>query len=228
VDFFCLAILLLPLGVLLGIFLLLRRRYGSDRALIALVFSLIASAVPASLAWDHFLEELHNPVLEWMQVTTIDEPAIEISYHDGVGVFTETNQEAVQLTNRLPACNPDGSLASQYISDRVEIIQVEEPHIDLPLPVIQPTQQLIFDVKFPVALEQGASTSFALYENGEIWCVERFEQGGLSAGVAAGIGAFALLYVVGFMYVGGVGISLILAILVLEFLHRRQGVPVPS
>lgn len=48
-DFFCLAILFLPLAVLLGIFLPLRRRYGSDRALIALVFALIASAIPASL-----------------------------------------------------------------------------------------------------------------------------------------------------------------------------------
>jgi hypothetical protein len=224
-DFFCLAILFLPLGVLLGLFLLLRRRYGSDRALSALVFSLLVSAIPASLAWDHFAEELHNPVIKWIQVASLDQPAVEISYQDGVGLLTETNEEVAQLTNQLPVCNPDGPLASQYVSDRVEIIQVQEPHIALPLPPAQPIQQLIFDVKFPVALEQGASTSYALYENGEIWCVERFAQGGLSAGSAAAIGGFALLYVVGLMYIGGVGISLILAILILENLHRRQTTP---
>lgn len=105
---------------------------------------------------------------------------------------------------------------------------VEEPHIELPMPPARPIQQVIFDVKFPVALEQGASTSFALYENGEIWCVERFEQGGLSAGAAAGIGAFALLPVVGLMYVGGVGMSLILGTLVLEILHCQRGAAVSS
>jgi hypothetical protein len=221
-GFFCAAILFMGLGILLGLSVLLKRRYGSDYTQAAMVFSLLGAGIPTALVWSYYNEQLHNPLIEWERVRSLDEPAVEIFYREGVGFFADTSAEVVQLTQELPACDLNGPLATQYFPNGTQIMVVEVAHIDLPTPPSQIKKQLTFDVNYPVALEQGASTSFALYENGEIWCVERFEQGGLSAGAAHGIVVLGLLFYVVLIFIGGFVVCLIVALLVLELLRRRK------
>ena len=159
----------------------------------AFVFAFLCGVVVAFVAqiafeptvYDEYDEDQAYPAEEWRMVHKLRESPTGLEYRQSKGIVVTTSRTELQITGADPTCLVDGDLARYREHSSLPIKLTSSPRVQLPSPPKSPLYQLTFDI--PIQLDDtdilGAS-SFAVYENGEVWCSERFLQRGQGVGVA--------------------------------------------
>lgn len=213
-------IISLAIVVLLGT--ILAKRHGRSIALkttssiVAFSF-LVAFIIFQILIRD--VEENINPAVAWQKITTLDGPASKLQYYPASGLFALTDHGEIKITGVIPFCSPDGHIASSYPN---EIEVTTEPLVSLPVPPQPVKQKVSFNIRYPVEDDSWAASSFAVYENSEVWCTERLAQGGPTGAMALGFAGFIFLYLAFIIFAGSFVLLSILVIISLEIQHRRK------
>ncbi len=226
----CLILGLIPT---LGFGLILSFRYGiykpSFAALLVLLCSIVVTLIvranvdPADYEYN---EEQVFPAEAWRKINTLDEIPTRLEYRPDQGLFANNDQHNEQITGVLPACIHGGEITGYWdISKSLPIERTSNPRIQLPPPPTRPLIQTSFDVALQFATNTdilGAS-SFAVYENGEVWCTERVVQQGqaIGAGAAAGAG-FTVLFTIIANFIKNFIVMCIISIICLELWYRRR------
>ncbi len=229
----CLSPLML-LAFVVGV-VALSPRYGRRQAtfvtISALFCSLIATVVVIRQVnfyidnYEYNEDEIY-PAEEWRKVISLNVTPIKLIYRPNKGVFVNTKQGEIQLTDVLPVCVVNGPI-SRYRSLTPPIELTSDPKIQLPLPPKQPLDQVILDIliQFNPTIDTdilGAS-SYAVYKNGEVWCTERVVQRGQAIGIGFAAGSGILLLngsTVSFL--GTFVLVIILSVIYLEVRLRIQ------
>lgn len=177
------------------------------------ILALFCSIIAAVIIWVNFRPDNYEydenkvyPAEEWRKIISLNVTPTELVYRPKEGLFVITNQDEVKVADVLPACLTN-SRVHQYDKNLSPPIEVtDNPKVELPPPPQQPLKQITFDIpiQFSPTVDTdilGAS-SYAIYENGEVWCTERVVQRGqaIALGIAVGEG-FQISYntVVGFL-----------------------------
>ena len=218
-------------AIALGVALSLR--YGRRIAVLVATLVLLCSVVIALIARARidpadyeYNEDQAYPAKEWQIVNLLDENPTGLAYRPTQGLFVNTNRSNIQITGILPVCLDDGELA-RYWRDSASIEATSNPRVKLPPPPTLPSHQITFDI--PLQIDDtdilGVS-SYAIYENGEVWCSERVVQRGQGPGVGVAFAAgFHILYAMTVGFFGSFTIASILAVGSLEIWYRRTRSP---
>jgi len=215
----------------IGLGVALSFRYGKRISSLVAVSVLLCSVVVALIARAsvdpadyEYNEDQIYPGEEWRKVNSLGEIPTELEYRPTQGLFATTGQSGIQITGVLPACLDDGDIVRYWRSSMSLPIKVtSNPRVKLPPPPTSPLYQITFDI--PVQVDNtdilGAS-SYAVYENGEVWCSERVVQRGQAVGVGVAFAAgFQILYTMVVSFIGSFIIMSVLAIICLELWSRR-------
>ena len=224
-----------PPAIVVGLGLILSIRYSIRRIAFALLFSLlfgIAGAL-AGLAifrltpYEYEYDETKvYPAEKWRKVSSVSEMPSGFEYRPDEGLFVATSGSKVQITHIPPVCLADGKVALDYRerSSPPPIVMTSNPRAQLPPPPGQPLHQVTFDIPFQLGNTDilGAS-GYAIYENGEIWCAERWMQRGQAVGVAVAIApGFQALFDMTIGFEGGGVVAFLVAIAYIEIRLRRS------
>jgi hypothetical protein len=219
------AFYLIPLAIFIAIVLLLwtilAKRHGNSLAkkvtISILVFSFLVALIAFQLMIRDTAENI-NPALDWQRIGQLEASVSELQYRPEAGLFAFANDHEIKITGKIPFCSSDGDIANSHPN---EIEVTTTPYINLPLPPQPIKQQVNFNINYPVEADSWASSSFAVLENGDIWCTERLARGGQTGGTALGFAAFIFLYFAVIIFVGSFVVIMVLAIVTLE-IYRRQ------
>jgi len=219
-------------GIVVNLGLILPVRYGVRRIAFALLISLlvgIAGAV-AGLAIFRLIpyeyeydEEKVYPAEKWRRISSVSELPSGFEYRPDEGLFVVTPDSKVQITNIPPVCLADGKVALDYRkrSSPLPIVMTSNLRAQLPPPPGRPLYHVTFDVPLQFANNTDilAASGFAAYENGEIWCTERWVQRGVGVGAAIGIAVTA--QALGNMIIGFEGSSFVAFLVAIVYLEIR-------
>lgn len=220
----CYLALLILLG---GILFLLSKKYGFRTAAISVVVSGVLAFVTFKVIFDRSMESMTQSLdvpTDWHQVTDINNEGkvIELEYRSELGVFAQTEDGEIIIAGSIPTCLPDGEVAINLSPDTyAELTQT--PRLEISTSAEKVTQQLFFDIVYPIGADELGVSSYVLDENGEVWCSEVYARGGLGAGVAIGFGAFLVAVPLFVLAVVVFFISLIVVIFVMRKLENSTG-----
>jgi hypothetical protein len=217
------AFYLIPLIVFIAIILLLgtilAKRHGKSLAtkvtIGVVVFSFLAAFITFQVLIRDTAENI-NPALDWQKISQLDVPVSELQYRPKSGLFALADNHEIKITDTIPFCSPDGDVANSHPNE-IEITTT--PYVSLSLPPQPVKQQISFNINYPVETDSWAASSFAVFENGDIWCTERLAQGGQTGGAALGFAAFIFLYLASIIFIGSIVALMIFSIILLE-IHR--------
>ncbi|GEM_PF-2235365 len=220
---------LIPIVLLVIIFLLVRHivsdRYKSSKAkiIVSAVFAL--SVLLASTYYKNGMDDFHknqkdyvNPALEWQKIELLSESVLNLIYRPNVGVFAITDSGEVQLTKPVPYCSIENQTA-EILPEEIEI--TDTPYAELPAPPQPFQQQIIFEIRYAVDYDTLAVSSFALFDNGEVWCTERVFRGPADFPTAVAIGMGYLITAVA-IFLGSLIALLLLILIILEIYRWRK------
>jgi len=182
------------------------RRYGYRSAIPVVVLSILSGGIAAVIGREiclvhleyEYSEDKAYPAEPWRQASSITEALYGLEFQSDEGLFAVTDGGKVRIAGVPPVCLADGMLA-RYYDDRSSPQPVElesDPRISLPLPPGRPLHQITFGI--PIQLSSNTdllgASSYVVYDNGEIWCCERFVQRGWGVAVASALApAFQVL-----------------------------------
>jgi hypothetical protein len=219
-------IYLLALGaffiVVLFLAAILAKRYGRSLAAKATIGIVASSFLVAFITFQVFnrnLKENTNPAIDWQRITTLETPVSKVQYRPESGLFATTEDGEIGLTGIIPFCLPEGKVAGSHPNE-VEIATV--PYVNLPSPPQAVKQQISFNILYPVEADASAASSFAVYENGDVWCTERFDQVGQTGAAAFGFTAFFILYLAAMIFAGTFVVLLVIVVVGLEIYRWRK------
>jgi hypothetical protein len=220
---------LIPIVLWVIIFFLIRLitsdRYNLSSTIIIAGFILILSFLPANIYYKNGMDDFHknesdyvNPALEWQRIDQLEESASSLVYHPEVGIFAVTESENIQLTMPVPYCSIENQ-TSEILPEKIEI--TDTPYAELPAPPQPFKQQIIFEIRYAVDYDTLAVSSFALFDNGEVWCTERVFRGPADFLTAAAYGMGYLMTAVA-IFLGSLISLLLLTVIVLEIHGWRK------
>lgn len=199
---YCISFLIL-LGGIFFLFLL-SKKYGFRIALISVVvsgvFAFVTFFVAFKVIFDRSRESIPQSLdvsTAWHQVTDIDDvgKVVELEYRPELGVFAQTATGEIIIAGSIPTCLSDSEVAVNLSPDTyAELTQT--PRLEISPPAEKVTQQLFFDIVYPIGADELGVSSYVLNENGEVWCSEVYARGGLGGGVAIGFGTYLLAAIV--------------------------------
>ena len=220
------ALYLIPLIIFLAIVLLLgiilAKRHGRSIAIKLTSSIVVLSFLVAFITFQILIRDTAeniNPAIAWQKIATVDVTASELQYRPKSGLFILTDNSEIKITDTIPFCSPDGDVALSYPN---EIEVTTTPLVSLPVSPQPIKQRVSFNIYYPVEADAQAASSFALYENGEVWCTERLAQGGPTGAMALGLAGFIFLYLAFIIFVGSFVLLWILAIITLEIQRWRK------
>lgn len=217
----CLALSLLLATVLWVPF---GRRYGYRRAGFGVIFVALASAAVALAVAGVAAAEDPFPTASWRRMLVLKQAPADLFYRSGEGLILIEGEEEVPITDELPACLPDGTVAQwNKTLGASEVEPTEEPFLDLPPAPCEPAHQASLNIWYPVETDAVGVVGYAVCENREVWCAEAVARGGAGGSVAVGLaGAFVALFSL-VAFVGSFAIGIVALVLVLEVFERRAG-----
>ena len=190
--------------------------------LCSVVVALIARASVNSADYE-YNENQAYPGEEWRKVDLLDDIPTELEYRQTRGLFAITDRSGIQITGVLPACLDDGDIVRRWRNSTSLPIEVtSSPRVELLPPPTSPLHQITFDIPIQAGNTDilGAS-SYAVYENGEVWCSERVVQRGQAVGVGAAFAAvLQVLHAMAVSFTSSFIIMSVLAIICLELWSR--------
>lgn len=242
---FCLLSLFLVVLIISG-WGLLCWRYKSKLAIITVItVAILASVLTISNA-SIFIPEINNEDLpkevsnedlgidvfheDWQLIKSISKTPVELEYRLTEGVIVRTEDEEVRIGGVTPGCTREifdvaSDLVARVVTDeRCQICN------DLALPPSHPKDQLTLEIVYPKVTERFGAVSYAVYDNGEVWCSERHVHLGMPNLAFAVVPAFdyiaLVLFTVGVFVISFVG-GIIVTIIIFE-VQRRKGKNCPD
>jgi hypothetical protein len=221
-------ICLIPLAILFILFLLVRfllsSRYQRSIAKKIVIGAFIVSILVSGAYYIYALDDFHknetdyiNPAIDWQKMEAINTSSNYLEYRPDVGLFATTDAEEIQVTKSAPLCSVENQ-AIEILPESIEI--VDSPYEKLPDPPNPSKQQITFKIQYSVEYDTDAYSSFAIMENGELWCTERVFRGPADFPNVAAYG-LGIVITAFFIFIGGMFLILLLGIIGLEF-HRWQ------
>jgi len=229
-----LGICLIALAITVALWLLLARRYGRRPATLALTALALCSFVIAGVPTGILATQLEktisdpSPSANWHKVKSLDEMPTGLEYRTGDGLFATTHSGEEKIAEAPPACLLDDLIAqansTTHPSPPAEV--TTNPHLDLSPPPGQPAYQVTLNILYPVGTDEYGSVGFAVYNDGEVWCTEKYGRGGLAGGTAFGVAVYGALFFSIILFTAIFIVTAILAsiitIVVLEVRHRHM------
>jgi hypothetical protein len=221
-------ICLIPLAILFILFLLVRfflssryKRSVTEKITIgAFVVSILTAGIYYSYTLDDFqknLDDYVNPALKWQKMEMLQVPSKYLEYRSEIGLFVLTDAEEIRVTESAPFCSAENQ-AMEILPESIEIL--DSPHEKLPdLPNLA-KQQTTFKIQYAVEYDTVAYSSFAILENGELWCTERVFRGPADFPNVAAYG-LGILITAFSIFIGGMFLILLLGIIGFE-IYRWQ------
>jgi hypothetical protein len=220
---------LIPIALLVIIFFLIRlitsKRHNLPNAIIIVGSILMLSSLLAGIYYKNGMDDFHknesdyvNPALEWQRIDQLEDSASSLVYRPEVGIFAVTESGDIQLTMPVPYCSIENQTA-EILPEEIEI--TDTPYAELPAPAQPFKQQIIFEFRYAVDYDTLAVSSFALLDNGEVWCTERMFRGPADFPRAVAIGMGYLITAVA-IFLGSLISLLLLILIVLEIRHWRK------
>jgi hypothetical protein len=222
IDWFTLSILLILIALAFLIRFILSKRYGQSLAnkLVTGIFGisfLIGFITFKVISRD--IDEQAFPATEWKQYMKLQQSVKKLEYRPGLGLFAIQETDEVQITEGNPFCVSDGQLANLKPRE----IQTSDSQLsELSHPPQSAVHQINFILSYPIDADEIGFSSFAAFENGEIWCTERYMRGGPGGAVAIGFLGFAYLMISASVFTGSLILLLISSVISLEIRRRRQ------
>lgn len=216
-------ICLIPLAILFILFLLVKlflsSRYNRSIAEKIVFGAFIISILAAGAYYAYTLDDFRknttdyvNPAIDWQKVETIKIPSSRLEYRQKVGLFAIADTEEIQVTKSAPLCSVENQ-AAEILPESIEIL--DSPHEKLPYPPNPAKQQTTFKIQYAVEYDTVAYSSFAILENGEVWCTERVFRGPADFPNVAAYG-LGILITAFSIFVGGMFLFLLLGIIGFE------------
>ena len=204
---------------------LFRRHLGTHygetiaRRITSAVFagSLILSILPL-IGFVYVLDDNLNSEASWQKVSDLDGSVSELTYEADDGLFAIMDNSEVRITHEIPFC----MASNHYLISPSNVVLTESPRTSLPKPSGTVIQQISFDLLDPNREGYFVSSSFALYENGEVWCIEKFEGGGMEFGMSLGYMLAVLMVISAFIFVVSFFLLSILVVVILKVFHGRN------
>lgn len=219
--YFYLSILLMLIGLVFLIKFIFSKRY--ERTLVTKLVTvilgisfLIAVATFRIISKDIDKQTYSNT--EWQHMKT-QQSITKLEYRPDAGLFAIKGIDEFKIAGKNPFCVNDGQLSG--LKPR-EIEIADTLPSELSSPPQATTQQINFILRYPIDADEIGFSSFAVFENGEIWCTERYMRGGLGGGVAVGVLGFVFLVISALVFVGSFILLLTISIISLEIHRRRQ------
>ena len=215
----CLALSMLLAAVLWVPF---GRRYGYSRAGFGVIIVALASAAVALAVGAVAADYGPFPAASWQRILVLKQAPADLVYRPGVGLILMEDREEVPITDKFPACLPDGTAAQwNKALGANEVELTEEPVLDLPPPPCELAHQALFNIWYPMETDAVGVVGYAFCENREVWCAEAVARGGAGGSVAMGLsGAIVALFSL-VAFVGSFAIGIVALALVLEAFERR-------
>ena len=220
---------LIPIALLVTIFLLVRlilsNRYKSSAAakivISIFILSIFSTAVYYVITVNHFRKnqsDYINPAIEWRKIDLLQVAASSLEYRSGIGVFAVTDSGEMQLTKPVPYCRVENQ-SIDILPEKIEI--ADTPFAELPAPPQNSEQQIIFEIRYAVDYDTDAISSFAILDNGEVWCTERVFRGPGDFPNASLLG-LGIVITSAAIFVGSLFALLVLTIVSLEIYRWRK------
>ncbi len=222
IDYFSLSILLILIGLAFLIRYFFSKRYGKSLAtkVVAGIFgiSLLIAIVTFEIISRNISEQAF-PAMEWQQYLDTQQSITKLEYHSSLGLFAIEDNNKVKITDKNPFCVTGGQL-SALTPIEIEILEILPS--ELPLPPQTAVHQINFILHYPIEADEIAFSSFAVFQNGEVWCTERYMRGGFGGAVAIGFLGFAYFVISALVFLGSLILSVVVAVISLEIYRRRN------
>jgi len=218
-ELLCLFIII-GFGVLLTF--LLSKRYGRSIALkiVIGIFSLsLLIAIVTFVVISKDADEQVFPATEWQLYMVTQQSITKLEYRPDSGLYAITNIGELQITDKNPFCVSDGEIAT--LEPR-EIEIADTLPVELSPPPQTANHQINFILFYPIAADEIAFSSFAVFKNGEIWCTERYMRGGPGGAVALGFLTFFYLAMAVVIFLISYVLLFVFAVICLEIYCRRS------
>ncbi|CAG0996712.1 hypothetical protein ANAEL_02639 [Anaerolineales bacterium] len=222
INYFALSIFLILIAFALLIRFLFSKRYGQPLAnkFVAGIFGgslLIAFVFFKVVSWD--IGDQAFPATKWQQHMKLQQSIEQLEYRPGLGLYAIHGTNEVRVTAENPFCVSNGQLASLEPRE----IQIADSELsELSPPPQTPILQIDFILLYPIAADEIGFSSFAVFENGEILCTERYMRGGLGGGVAVGFLIFIYMVVSALVFAGSLILLLVISVVSLEIRRQRK------
>jgi hypothetical protein len=197
------------------------KRYGQKESLIAVGGCVIISLIISIITFQVIINGNNDSIeksIKWEKVVLKNEKIKGFEYKSESGLYGKTQEGEVRITGIIPICLTNGEIIH---SDVREVEVAEKPFIKLPSSEKQIIEIISFNI-YPKIEDTMAASSFIILENGEVWCTERLEVGGPSAGVAVGAAAFLMFMVALIVFIASLILLLIIVIIILEIILWKR------
>jgi len=218
-------VIIIGLILFLLVKLILSSRYESSIAKKIIfgifILSFIATAVYYKIAVDDSSKNDSNyviPAIDWQKVETLSESTSGLEYRSGIGLFALADGGEKQLTKVAPYCRIENQLI-KTLPENIEI--TDTPFAEIPAPPHAFKQQIIFDIQYSVEYDAQALSSFAVLDNGEVWCTERVFRGPADFPSVALIGLGIMITAVS-IFTGSIITLLLLTLISFEIYRWRK------
>jgi hypothetical protein len=175
------------------------------------VLSFILALLPLLSLYKSIDDDM-NLNASWEKVKGLEETVSELQYRSDEGLYAITDNNEIKIASEIPLCSAD----RQSIINPSNIEITSSPRVNLPALDSSVKQQISFDFIQPTGEESYGSSSFAIYNNGEVWCIEKFMGGGMAYGMALGWMVAVYMVISSFVFVSS---FIILSILIIIFLN---------
>ena len=164
------------------------------------------------------IDENMNLKASWERVSGLEGPVLDMQYRSNNGLFAITDNNEIKITNEIPLCS--GDRLSYINPSAIEI--TSSPRVNLPNPSHSVKKQLSFNLIHPTGESSYGSSSFVIYDNGELWCTEKFEGGGIAHGmVLAGL-LIGILVLSSFVFVSSFILLSIVVIIIIKVIQLKN------
>lgn len=221
--FFFLAILVAIIGLPLLIWML-PKRYGRLTTAKIIGGAFILSLLIGSIGLFIIKIEIGKAYEgnQWNYYKSIEGSNMSFEYRPDVGVYAINNKgDETQITNKWPFCAVTDQATG---GEPVGVYHSTNLNNLLPFPPRKEQARISFILTYPTEEKHSVYTSFVLFENGEVWCAERYFTGMADPGdmsVGNSLGMIALLLTDIEVCVDGFILILIIIIGVIEIRRRK-------
>jgi hypothetical protein len=222
IDWFTFSILLILIALAFLVRFILSKRYGQSLAnkLVIGIFGisfLIGFITFKIISRD--IDDQAFPATEWKQYMKLPQSVKKLEYRPDLGLFAIQETAEVQITDENPFCVSEGQLANLKPRE----IQTSDSQLsELSPPPQSAVHQIDFILSYPIDADEIGFSSFATFENGEIWCTERYMRGGPGGFVAIGLLGFVYFVISALVFLGSLVLSVVIAVISLEIYRRRN------
>jgi len=164
------------------------------------------------------IDEDMNLRASWERVNGIQGPVSDMHYKPNIGLYAIMDNKVIKITNEIPLCSDN---RQSYINP-TDIEITSNPRVNIPIPSNSVKQQISFNLIHPTGEDSYGSSSFAIYDNGELWCTEKFEGGGMADGMYLAGLLIAILMLSSFAFVSSFIFLSIVVIIILKIIQHNN------